>query len=151
LSKLVVDASIALKWVVRESGVEDALVVLERNTISAPELLLAECANALWKKVARREISSAFADTAATLLQQVRIELVPMRALVRTATALSVTLGHPAYDCFYIALAETNDLQFATADERFITKLKKLHEARFAPRILSLSEAALLSERGLSR
>jgi predicted nucleic acid-binding protein len=143
LNNLVVDANIALKWVVRESGNDDALILLDRYKLSAPDLLLAECANALWKKVARQEISSAFADSASTLLQQVRIELVPMRTLVRAATALSIALGHPAYDCFYIALAEANGWQFATADERFITKLKKIDQARFSSRILSLSDAAV--------
>lgn len=143
--RLVVDANIAIKWVVQEAGTDDALTVLDRYLLSAPDLLIAECANALWKKVARQQISPAYSDVAVTLLQQARVELVPTRPLLRIATQLSVTLGHPAYDCFYIALAEANNWQFATADERFIAKLKGADAVRFGNRLLSLSEAAALS------
>jgi len=92
LIRVVVDANIALKWVVREPGTEDALALRARYLLSAPDLLIAECANALWKKVARREIPPEFADMAAALLQLARIELVPMRALLRTAIELSLAL-----------------------------------------------------------
>lgn len=53
----VIDASIALKWVVEETGTPDALVLRQRARLIAPGLLLAECANILWKKVRRDELS----------------------------------------------------------------------------------------------
>ncbi|HXM70340.1 MAG TPA: hypothetical protein VN970_04350 [Thermoanaerobaculia bacterium] len=42
----VVDASVALKWVIDEEGSE-AASALAAESLSAPSLILAECANAL--------------------------------------------------------------------------------------------------------
>jgi len=55
---LVVDASIAIKWVVAEDG-SDVAVGLRRPTTAflAPDLLTIECANILWKKARRAELT----------------------------------------------------------------------------------------------
>ena len=50
MSTLVIDASIAIKWVVEEGGTTEALVLRQKAKLMAPELLVAECANILWKK-----------------------------------------------------------------------------------------------------
>ena len=47
---LVVDARVAVKWVIQEPGTAEALE-LRRHQSLAPDLLIAECANVLWKKV----------------------------------------------------------------------------------------------------
>jgi len=52
----IIDASIAVKWVVEEPGTKEALA-LRACPLGAPELLVAECANILWKKVRRRELT----------------------------------------------------------------------------------------------
>ena len=54
----IVDASVAIKWVVDEPGTEHALL-LRRDSLAAPDLLVPECANILWKKVRRKELSEA--------------------------------------------------------------------------------------------
>jgi predicted nucleic acid-binding protein len=56
VSPLVIDASIAIKWVIEEEGTKEALA-LRNQALVAPDLLIAECANVLWKKVRRREPS----------------------------------------------------------------------------------------------
>jgi predicted nucleic acid-binding protein len=53
MTRLVIDASIAIKWVVQEEGTEDALALRTRAELIAPDLIIAECANILWKKVKR--------------------------------------------------------------------------------------------------
>ena len=68
----------------------------------APELLVAECATILWKKVRRKELSRDAALLAARLLQGAEIELVPTRSLLEAATRLAIELEHPAYDCLYL-------------------------------------------------
>jgi len=89
--RLVVDASVAIKWVMEEPGTAEALV-LRRYRLMAPDLLIAECANILWKKVRRREISPDEASLAARLLEHADVELLPMRRLLEPATRLgSVT------------------------------------------------------------
>ncbi|MDN5848179.1 MAG: type II toxin-antitoxin system VapC family toxin [Nitrococcus sp.] len=141
--KVVIDASVAVKWLVDEEGSADALRLLESNQLAAPDLLMSECANIFWKKVRRRELSREEAAVAARLMQGVDIELLPTRHLLEAATSLAIELDHPAYDCVYLALALENDWPFVTADGTFCRKLQQSGDVRFQGRVLSLSEAAL--------
>jgi predicted nucleic acid-binding protein len=57
VSALVINASIAIKWVIEEEGTKEALA-LRNQALAAPDLLIAECANILWKKARRRKLSA---------------------------------------------------------------------------------------------
>lgn len=142
MSTRVIDASIAVKWVVEEEGTPQALALRERTKLIAPELLVAECANILWKKVARDELSREEALLAARLLQGAEVELLPMRSLFEIATSLAIELDHPAYDCIYLALAVESDCQLVTADERLLRKLGQNRRRTLRHRAMSLTEAA---------
>ena len=142
MNTLVVDASIAIKWVIEEEGTPQALTLLRQAKLLAPELLVAECANILWKKVRRNELSNDEALLAARLLQAAAIELVPTRSLLAVATSIAIELDHPAYDCLYLALAIENDCRFVTADERFLHTLERGRRRRFRARAVLLAEAA---------
>ncbi len=124
MSKLVVDASVVIKWLVEEEGTDDALVLLKESPLAAPDLLMAECTNILWKKVRRNEMSSEEALISARLLEQSSIEICPTRNLLATATRLAISLDHPANDCVYLASALENDRIFTTADGRFCRKIQ---------------------------
>ena len=139
---LVIDASIAVKWVVEEDGTPQALALRQRAKLIAPELLVAECANILWKKVRRRELSKDEAVLASRLLQAAEIELQSTRSLLEPATRIAIELDHPAYDCLYIALAVANGCQFVTADESFVRKLDQCRQKSLRDRVVSLREAA---------
>jgi predicted nucleic acid-binding protein len=142
LKKLIIDASIAIRWVVEEDGTEWALALRKKAKLGAPDLIVPECANILWKKVGNREISKEEALIAARLLQGSEIELVSAGALMEAATRLAIELDHPAYDCLYLALAMDNDCRFVTADERFVTMLRKTKKSSIRDRALSLAESA---------
>jgi len=142
VNALVIDASIAVKWVVDEPGTPEALVLRRTAKLIAPDLLVAECANVLWKKVRRNELSREEALLAAGLLQGAEIEFLPTRSLLEAATRISIELDHPAYDCLYLALAVENDCRFVTADERFLRKLGQGRRRALRGRALSLMEAA---------
>ncbi len=116
--RAVIDASVAIKWVVAEHGSAAALSLLDGPELIAPDLLMPECANILWKKVVRAEFSAEEARLAAELLQRAALELIPTRAVMADALQLAVDLNHPAYDCIYLALAIAQDCPFVTADER---------------------------------
>ncbi len=49
-------------------------------------------------------------------------ELVPTSVLKDRALAIAIELRHPAYDCFYLALAERNVSRLVTADDRLIRR-----------------------------
>jgi predicted nucleic acid-binding protein len=116
--RAVIDASVAIKWIVDETGSAAALSLLHGPQLLAPDLLMPECANILWKKVARAELKPDEGALAAELLQRADVELVPTRGLVAEALGLAVALNHPAYDCTYLALAIARDCPFVTADLR---------------------------------
>ncbi|MCK6369926.1 MAG: hypothetical protein L6Q83_01160, partial [Gammaproteobacteria bacterium] len=98
-------ADLAGDAVPRRDQVAEALALRGRARLIAPDLLVAECANILWKKVRRRELTRDEALLAGRLLQGADIELVPMRPLLAAALRLALELDHPAYDCAYLALA----------------------------------------------
>jgi predicted nucleic acid-binding protein len=140
MTRLVVDASIAAKWVVQESGTSEALA-LRKHALLAPDLLVAECANIFWKKTVRGEMTPEEASAAAALLERADIELAPMRTLMAPATTWAIRLNHAAYDCVYLALAEREGVAFATADLSFVAKVR---QAGATPSVMSLAEAAAL-------
>ena len=142
MNTLVVDASIAIKWVVEENSTAEALALRQKAKLIAPELLVAECANILWKKVQRRELLKEEALLAARLLQGAEIELLPTRFLFEAATRMSIEINHPAYDCMYLALAIATDCEFVTADERFLRKLHHRGSGGLRDKVISLTEAA---------
>ena len=114
---LVVDASVIIKWVIDEEGTTAALA-LRRARLAAPDLIVPECANILWKKVRRREMSQDEARLAGRLLARANLDLFPMRRLLEPAVELAHLLDHPAYDCTYLALARDLGVDMVTADER---------------------------------
>ena len=142
MTRLVVDASIALKWVVQEDGTKQALFLRQRAKLIAPDLLVPECANILWKKVQRKELTRDEALLAARLLQGAEIELLPTRSLLEQAARIAIDLDHPAYDCLYLALAMENGCRFVTADERFIRKLSQGPRSLYRDNVVGLTEAA---------
>jgi predicted nucleic acid-binding protein len=142
MNTLVIDASVAVKWVVEEQGTPEALALRQRAKLIAPELLVAECANILWKKVQRDELSKEEALLAARLLQGAEIELLPTRSSLEAATRLAIELDHPAYDCLYLALAIERDCLFVTADERFLRKLGQVRQRALRGKAISLAQAA---------
>ena len=144
MNTLVIDASIAVKWVVEEDGTAEALVLRQKAKLIAPELLIAECANILWKKVQRGELLKNEALLAARLLQGAEIELLPTRFLFEAATRISIEIDHPAYDCLYLALALEKKCQFVTADERLLRKLQQGRQRTLRDRAISLIEAVKL-------
>lgn len=117
MTACIVDASVAIKWVVAETGTAEALALLG-NELLAPALFEAECANILWKKVRRRELSSPEARVAARILSSFGVELCPTEPELPRLLELALALDHPAYDCVYLALAKARGVPLITADER---------------------------------
>jgi predicted nucleic acid-binding protein/plasmid stability protein len=128
VAKWVVDASAAAKWLApeAESAQADALL---GETLTAPDLLFAEVANILGKKVSRGEMDAATADTAARWLRQVPLRVVECGVLMRDAPALSIRLDHPAYDCCDLALTARGDGRVVTADRRLVARCERAEAA----------------------
>lgn len=139
---LIIDASIAIKWVVEEDGTPQALGLRQAYRFAAPELLTVECANILWKKAQRGELSHEEAKLAAKLLERSNIELFGMRGLLAQATELAIAIGHPAYACLYVCLAVGRNWRFVTADERLIRTINQKAPREIANLCVSLEQLA---------
>lgn len=125
MTAFVVDASVIIKWVVQEEGSDAAVRLIDGPILCAPDLLIPECINILWKKVRREELTRDEAMLAAELVMRADIELVPTRGLMPAALTLAIDLGHAAYDCTYLALALDRGLKFVTADGKFVRLIER--------------------------
>ena len=119
-----IDASIACKWFVEEEGSAAAeKLLVGGETLLAPDLIVAEVCSALWKKLRAGHMTTAQATTAMNGLSGFFDGLVPCHRLGARALAIAGELDHPVYDCFYLALAELNDVKLVTADGRLLARL----------------------------
>jgi len=117
---LVVDASVAVKFLVRENGNEQARRLLKiSEPLIAPDWILAEAANTFWKKVKRSELLIVHAERHLDDLPRFFEALYPLTDLVTEAFNWSIRLRHPFYDCMYLALAIREDCKLVTADTEF--------------------------------
>ncbi len=126
MASVVVDASIAVQWVVEEPGSETARALLERWLEEgiepvAPSWLTCEVSNILYKKVLRGELSLADGlDAYDDILPFVRILPEDARDGKR-ALAIAREIGQQqAYDAQYLALAERLGADYWTDDRRFV-------------------------------
>jgi predicted nucleic acid-binding protein len=123
----VVDASVAVKWLVDEPLSEAAAELLEDGLLlAAPELIYAEVANALWAISRRGNIGAADLREALDLLADAPLTVPSsMKQLMPAATRLAADLDHPVYDCMYLALAIQEQRPVITADRRFCNVVRE--------------------------
>jgi len=123
---IVVDASVAVKWVIPEELSDQAESLRGRaDRLLAPDLLLPEAANALWKKLLRREITTREATQAIDLLMQSGLDLRPSGPLLGRALTLAQRSRHPVYDCIYVALAQAEGATLVSADQRLLARIAR--------------------------
>jgi predicted nucleic acid-binding protein len=117
--RIVIDASVAVKWVLDEPG-SDAAVALRDQELIAPAFWLAEAANALWRRARIGEISNGEAATLFSELLNAPVASVGMEPHLEVALKLATEIGHPVYDCIYLALALDHRTHVVTGDRRFV-------------------------------
>ena len=117
----VVDASVAAKWYFPETGTRAATKVLteaaagERELL-APDLLVAEFANLVWKKVRLDECRPEEARAILGFFDTDLPRLIESKLLVARALDLALRLDHAVYDCLYLAAAIDYEARLVTAD-----------------------------------
>jgi predicted nucleic acid-binding protein len=117
---IVVDASVAVKWVLDEPGSE-AATALRGEELIAPVLWLAEASNVIWRRVRIGEIAADEARVRLSELMNAPVASLSMEPCLDRALQLATELDHPIYDCIYLALALRHDAYVVTADNRFAT------------------------------
>lgn len=127
---IVVDASVALKWVVDEVDSEQAHALLTdlaagRASLIAPEHLIGEVGNGLRKRVAQRVLTVEDALAALEAVPALGIEFIGdaerwFRCL-RAAMDWQVT----TYDALYVLLALDLGVELVTADARLTQRARQ--------------------------
>ena len=125
----VLDASVAVRWLITERGSEEAAALLGRPVgWLAPRLMLTEAASALRRKTAGGELDATLAAQALDILVDGAdgglIHLADDETLVAAALMLAISLKHRIPDCMYLALAEREGAALATADAHLASLAK---------------------------
>lgn len=142
MSRRVVDASIVIKWYVEEHGSTQAIHILEdiEYELCAPDLLLPEAADILWKKHTRGELSRDRMDQLAALIgdpQRLPVRLIGSQPLMVEALSIALEFGRTAYDALYLAAAVQQDAEFVTADAHLANAISVSAFWRARTRLLS--------------
>ncbi len=119
----VVDGSIAVKRFVEEEHTEEALRIFDdllsgAKTLWAPDLLISEFANVMWKRTLGGDIDEAFAVQSVRDLLQIDLKIIESRELVSSALEVALRLRRTVYDSLYLALSLKLKCPLITADKR---------------------------------
>ena len=122
---VVVDASIAVKWLVTEEYTEEADALARRwlaegTQMVAPYHMRVEATNAIYKRMVRGERTLEAVAIDVEVLLAMDIEFMDISDLHIRAVHLASELRQGAvYDAHYLALAESLECELWTADQRF--------------------------------
>jgi predicted nucleic acid-binding protein len=120
---VVVDASVAIRWSFRMDRSDRADTLMHSGEpLLAPDLILAEIAHVAWKFVVFEGRSAQLVAPLVHVAERAFDELVSSASLKDRALEIAIALKHPAYDCFYLALAEQRGCRMITADDRLVRR-----------------------------
>jgi len=108
MAAYVLDASVLAALYVDDPATEQseaALARVEGDELHAPDFVVLEVANVLWKRVRREELHAEDAMAAIADLSAASIQFHPIGGLVAQSLGLALAHGFTAYDATYVALA----------------------------------------------
>ena len=127
--RYVLDASVALKWLVPDEDLtEEAFRLRERYATGeivfiVPDIFWAEIGNSLWKGMRQLRWSAETAESAARSLAEQAFPTASSKSLFRLALDLAIKQERSLNDSLYVALALQHSSQLVTADERLANAL----------------------------
>ena len=128
-ASFVIDASVAVKWFSLEPGRRQAIKILKKLEkgkweLLAPEILLYEVVNALWKgkRLEIKDIKKAIDD-----LSEIGIQLQQLnKFLAHQAIEFMVKYNLTFYDAVYGALAFLSNIPLISANPKHHKKIKEI-------------------------
>ena len=92
---LVIDPSVAVSWFVEEPDRDSAIAVLRSGQpLLAPDIVVPEALNVLWRKLQRGEVALQQAVNAASVLPQFFDEIIPSSRFAKWAFELALQMDH---------------------------------------------------------
>ena len=121
---IVIDANVAIKWIIKQPLRERALAILSRpDSLVAPAMFVAEVSTAVWQYVRAGQIVADQARQGLSFIMN-QIALFEDDAdLAEQALTIGMQLNYAPYDCFYVVSAMRRRVPFVTADRRLINRL----------------------------
>jgi len=125
--KVVLDANCAVEIALNKPEGDRLKVLLnESEHVLAPDLLIPEFVNALWKYHQFNQLSLSVCDQAMDLLPVLVETFVPSQELYREAFALTrAQQTRASYDMFYLALARRENAVLLTLDATLKKEAKR--------------------------
>lgn len=136
--RIVVDSSVAVKWLVPESDSIVGMQLLDRSyEPHAPRLLVSEITNVMWRIARSVSPDEDEAHRLAAEVAGMSLNWTDNEAICVEALRIALELGHPAYDRMDLALALRIGADVATADKRFIAAVAS---TEYKPVVLPLPD-----------
>lgn len=133
MKKIVIDASVCLKWVFEEEGSEKARFLLKQQEqnkllLLVPELWEYEIVNGFASAVLRKKISFLKAKQLLTLVFKANLEIISIGGSHIKCLENANKYQISAYDSAYVTIAHENGILLVSADDRLVAKVgdKKL-------------------------
>jgi predicted nucleic acid-binding protein len=121
---MIVDASVALMWLVREQHSRKALSLLSRDDLTAPDLIDIELGQGLTRLFRQRRFPRAEAERLWLEAPNLPVRRRASAEVANEAFDLSLRLRATFNDCLYLALALVENRPLVTADERFVRSVQ---------------------------
>jgi len=115
----VLDASAAVRLTLGDAAASGlAESIQSASLVLAPELMLTEVANTLWKLQRADQLAGLNPQQLLLDARELVDRVEPDRHLQAEALALACHLNHPVFDCLYLALARREAATLVSADRR---------------------------------
>jgi predicted nucleic acid-binding protein len=128
MSLYVLDSSVAVKWALKEAGTPKALALRDDiqhqiHQVIAPDVFVSEVAHALTKAERQKIIPIGDAQRHLTDILKFAPALHSYLPLVTRAVEIPSATRIAITDCLFVALAEEENCEMVTADEKLIKNL----------------------------
>jgi predicted nucleic acid-binding protein len=127
--KYVLDASVAVSWVLPETNSPKAVRLRNEfrnhlHELIAPDIFPGEVANGLTRAERKKIIQPPQGTKRFVAVMRFVPDLHLYLPLLPKAFAISSAMRVAVYDCLYVALAEQEGCELVTADEKLVNSLK---------------------------
>lgn len=129
MTTAVIDTSVLIKFALPEDYSDIARNLIEQHLssaleFSAPEYILVEAANVLWKRVRRDHLLLSEAARILRSLRRVDLQLVPESQLLDDALLFAADANIAVYDALFCVLARQQQVPLITADLPLVARLR---------------------------